>query len=340
MPPRGHSSSSHSHSSSRSHSSSSRSHSSSSRSRSSSYSSGPARHSSSSHSAIPKMRTRVNQPTGYRPSAYNNQRPISHRGIRHDYIYYPVDWFDEATGKGYRKGYYDENGQYYDDVVFKKNGQYDNVLCKCEYCDTTIKKDWKDGETLTCPNCGAAMKVISNLDEDATEQNINITDKMSADKSTVGMIITVFVFIFICLSFISTIGSAIRHATWQNPGYQSEYSYEETYMSNPEMFGYKLYLKKGDGNSYSISNASSYDKMLEWDDGYESYIDPDTQCYIWYNTDVSPNTWQYWYEDVSYRYESGWMEHDKTGWYIETDAGQWEPLSESVSTDNLWYIQE
>ena len=130
MPPRGHSSSSRSssssHRSSSSRSSSSRSsssRSSSSRSsgsrssfsgrssRSSFSSSGPSRHSSTSRNSRPvnrqavHARPRVNQPTGFRGTGYS--RPSYHYGRSHDYVFFPVGWTDETTGRIYEKGYYD-----------------------------------------------------------------------------------------------------------------------------------------------------------------------------------------------------------------------------------------
>ena len=116
MPPKGHSSSSHSSRSS-SHSSRSSSRSSSSRSSSSrssgsrsSYSGGsgsrfsgsscgPSRHSSTSRKSHPirtgpstrtmaPSRPRTNQPTGYRGSG--GTRPSYYYGHRHDYIFFPV----------------------------------------------------------------------------------------------------------------------------------------------------------------------------------------------------------------------------------------------------------
>ena len=125
MPPRTHSSSSHS-SYSRSSFSSSRSYSSRSSS-SSSYSrpSRPSPHSSTSHSSRPSYsssvqrpktipnRPRNNQPTGFRP--VQGVRPAYHYARRHDYIFYPVAWVDQSTGTSYQAGYYDEDGYGGDD---------------------------------------------------------------------------------------------------------------------------------------------------------------------------------------------------------------------------------
>jgi hypothetical protein len=62
-------------------------------------------------------------------------RPRYYYGRRHDYVYYPESWVDESSGRSYAKGYYDENGQYYENVAFEKDGKYENVVCHCPYCD-------------------------------------------------------------------------------------------------------------------------------------------------------------------------------------------------------------
>ena len=49
------------------------------------------------------MRPRVNQPSGYRP--FGGMAPRYVYGRRHDYIYYPVAWVDNDTGRSYEKLY-------------------------------------------------------------------------------------------------------------------------------------------------------------------------------------------------------------------------------------------
>ena len=71
------------------------------------------------------------------------------------------------------------------------------------------------------------------------------------------------------------------------------------------------------------------------------YYDEETECWIWWNTDVDPNVWQYWYEGISSDYgDYGWMEHDDTGWYIEASRGNWIELPSRYDTGNLWYIED
>ena len=91
--------------------------------------------------------------------------PIPYHCVRHTYLYYPIDWTDETTGKKYKRGYYDEDGLYYEDVAFLSNGRYENILCQCEYCDTVSKLDWSDDGPLICPQCGGSLRIKSALDE-------------------------------------------------------------------------------------------------------------------------------------------------------------------------------
>ena len=150
-------------------------------------SSGPSRHSSSSRSAATKYRssyvrsgsmagsiiprTRYNQPRGYVAGNHYNINPIPHYCVHHNYYYYPFSWTDEASGREYKKGYYDEEGKYYENVVFRTNGTYKTVICKCEYCDTITKIDWTEGGPLICPQCGGTLTIVSALDEYTQDPN-------------------------------------------------------------------------------------------------------------------------------------------------------------------------
>lgn len=109
--------------------------------------------------------------------------------------------------------------------------------------------------------------------------------------------------------------------------------------NNRSLLGDTLTLTQCGNGVYRISAVSTPNsKQLQWMDNFESYYDASTDCYIWYNTDVSPHTWQYWYDGISSNYESGWMEFDNGRWYIEMDQGEWERLPSEYSTLSLWYI--
>ena len=337
MPPSHHSSSSHSShssshssssrsSSSRSYSSSSSSRSYSSRSSSSGGSSrGPSRHSSSSHSSRsfspPPSRPRVNQPTGYKPTG-SSQRPRHVYGRRHDYVYYPTPWVDSSTGTSYEKGYYDENGNRYDDVAFSQDGVYKNVLCHCPYCGQDAVMDLSASDVgvkqLQCPGCGGPLEIRSMLDDavQGSAPSGSVT-RQDAPKKKRGCAILLYALLaFVILSAL-TVFSSLRQLNTRS-----------------------LQLVSTGYNSYRVADSDeSPDLTLSWDKESESYYDPDSECWVWYNTDVTPNVWQYWVEGISSDYgDYGWMEHDADGWFIEADQGVWIEVPAWYDTSGLWYL--
>lgn len=356
MPPSRHSSSSHSssHHSSSHHSSShhsSSSHSSSSR----SYSSGPSSHSSSSHYssssstsrsyAAPKPR--YNQPRGC------SYTPVTHRCRSHEYFYYKTPWVDATTGTNYRSGYYDENGNYYSGLITKQ-GDKNIAEFECEYCGNRAKYEWKEGEIPTCSCCAAQMTQVSGFAVDSMDNTPSGSfasqygNRRSSGAPTPGIIksIIAFVVIMAVINSCSVLSSIFGHSrnyeenhTTYNTANTNNNSSSNQYSGyNPDIFGYDLYLEETYGNRYIISAADEdYSKYLWWEEDYESYYDRDSDCYVWYNTDVEPAIFQYWYEGISSEYgDNGWMEYNKDGWWIETDDDEWEPYT--GDTSKLWYI--
>ncbi len=107
-----------------------------------------------------------------------------------------------------------------------------------------------------------------------------------------------------------------------------------------DIFGHELYLKSSE-DGMVISDSSDYDLNLTWSDYDESYYDADSDCYVWFNTDMDPSLWQYWYEGISSNYEdSGWMEYENGNWYIETKSGNWEQIDLSGYGDRIWHFSD
>ena len=360
MPPSRHSSSSHS-SSSRSVSSHSSSSHSSSSSRSHS-SGGYTRHSSTSHSSgsgasnsggsrssyvrsgspIGNVirRERTGQPQGYRAKIGANA-PTTHYCISHNYVYYPQDWTDESTGTAYRRGYYDEQGKYYEDVIFKKDNRYENVLCRCPYCNALTKITWRDGEPLVCKNCGGTLEMLSSLDE--YTQDPGYTNRTARTKTlSRGASNAAATGIFIAAAaIIAAAGFFIFKAEDAVPAEEHAPISAQAPVSNTEIFGTTLYLTDEGEGTFSIAEneTASWDRKLTWDYGAQSYYDPVSDCYVWYNTDVSPNLWQYWYEGISSDFgDFGWMEYEPDGWYIERAEGDWIPLPDKYDASALWHF--
>ena len=112
-------------------------------------------------------------------------------------------------------------------------------------------------------------------------------------------------------------------------------------LSNPELFGETLYLKRWNIGGYRFtSDGGSYDKKLTWDSAEESYYDDESGVWLWYNTDVEPALWQYWYEPISGDYGNyGWMEYEDGKWYIEGSRGNWVLLPKKYDASALWYVE-
>lgn len=384
MPPSSRSSSSHaSSSSSRSSSfrssSGSRSFSSSSSRSSSSYSrssSGPSKRSTSSHSSsyssytpskstsksrmATPQRTRINQPAGYMLGGV--LAPRRYYGRRHDYIYYPSAWTDSATGKTYREGYYDENGQYYDNVAFRENGKYQNVLCHCPYCgtDTVLNLDNMEGATqeLKCPNCTGQMEIKSELDEviSETEQDsfhrntdnaVSIEEKKKKRKNTAIIIASILALLLVRGAVRNSIRNRLEQAI--EPQVQAVQVVENNNTSNVDDLqllpgiqiteGKPVYLELQQDGYHVVSDPIRADKILYWNSAYDTWYDEYVDAYVVYNNDVSPATWQYWVEGISSDFgDYGWMEHDDEGWWIETSQNNWIKLPSGYDTSRLWSI--
>ena len=319
-------------------------------------------------------RPRVNQPTGYRPSLHHNIRPITHYCVHHNYVYYPYDWTDESSGRTYKTGYYDENGEYYQDVVFRTNGTYKNVICKCEYCDTVSKIDWTEGGPLICAQCGGTMKIVSMLDEYTRDPNYDslcqrrdyvdyadadscrgdygdpsyggYDDTPSRNTGKYKLIFYALLALFLLLPSIHlnsrSSGSSYDYnvVVW-NGSPEQEPSYAESFSSpsNPELFGTVISLKELSPGVYTITEAGDGSRTLVWDEAEQSYFDESSGLWAWYNTDLWPELWQYWYEPISGDYgDYGWMEYENGVWYIEAKSGSWIPVPEQYDTSALWHI--
>ena len=293
-------------------------------------------------------RPRFNQPSGWNAGEHGGRMPETHYAVRHNYVYYPIDWVDSATGRQYKKGYYDENGQYYEDVVFLRNGKYENVICECEYCGSVAKVDWSgDGQAPNCKNCGAVMTVRSALDEYTQDPGYSnrgldhyggVNYGSSRTKKPGCLIATVIGVIVIAVMAIFAMIAGFFSD--RDPGY----SYPDPdpgYVSNVDIFGENIYLDYNGDGEYVISDDgdATFDKVITWDYGEDCYYDRDTDLFLWYNTDVSPNIWQYWYEPISGDFgDYGWMEYEPGQWYIEVDWGDWQEVPSTYDTDVLWHF--
>lgn len=132
-----------------------------------------------------------------------------------------------------------------------------------------------------------------------------------------------------------------RRPSYQDPGGQVVVTNANgRVLTNPELFGKTLYLKRGDSGGYRFTTDGSYDKKLVWDSAEESYYDDESGLWLWFNTSVEPPLWQYWYEPFSGDYGNyGWMEYEDGQWYIEGTLGTWIPLPQKYDASLLWYVE-
>lgn len=335
---------------------SSRSRSRSSRSRSSSSSS--RRHSSSSHSSssqrrssVSSQRVRYNQPTGV--PAHIISKAICMNCRNHTYVYYSEPWVDNNKGITYQKGYYDETGKYYDadDIVFKnQDGSY-TAHFVCEYCGSEADLAWKEGVYPTCSSCGAQMnKELTYVDDIIQVESYQSTQRaQETSGKTAGIIKKILIGYIVAIFAIVILGNIFAAISlWHSfdafddvtgVSYVTDSDAEEYHeVSNIDIYGTDIYLDEVGDNTYVICDETDdYEKHLTWDYGADSYYDYDSECYLWYNTDVSPNLWQYWYEEIAGSDYYGWMECEGSSWYIEVSDTEWEEYT--GDTSKLWHIQ-
>ena len=191
---------------------------------------------------------------------YSTLKPKYYYGKQHDYVYYPESWTDQGSGTTYQKGYYDENGQYYADVSFTKNGKYENVICNCPYCgqDTILNLTADDvaAHHLQCPHCGGPMTIKSELDEylqqpaenthvyNSEESLRQFSERAKKKKSRKWWIIG-----FVLL-ILWAIGSVAEDSSVSNE-YQNQTIQQYNYNSGPaDDFGAEIHLRSRGQNAY------------------------------------------------------------------------------------------
>ena len=255
-------------------------------------------------------------------------------------MFFPAGWIDEATGRSYEKGYYAENGQHYDTVAFENNGRYENVVCHCAYCDqdTLMNPSAEDISTrrLQCPNCGAPLEIRSALDTyQISPPGIAAGTVRSGGKKRI--LLPVMLSIVLILAGLTAFGSyLLRKDASQSNEFQIT-GQDPAAAPDEELFGDAIGLVHSGDNAYRVSGGAS-DKQLVWDTDADSYYDESSDCWVWYNTDVEPAVWQYWYEGISSDFgDYGWMEHDEDGWFIEESYGNWIELPAEYDAGDLWY---
>lgn len=300
----------------------------------------------------------MNQPTGFVIATH--LRPTYYYGRRHSYAYYPQAWTDAATGAAFAAGYYDENGRRYDSVTFEEDGRYKNVVCHCPYCDNESVLDLSAGDleaqSLKCPHCGGNMEIKSELDtilSQGEEENVSsdpsgYTAAPAKKKKSRGYIWIAIALVIMALGIYRRLPRS-QPAVEFSPIEYSEPQLDDVTITDPfpasepePLFtlGQPVYLEEQADGYHVVTDPLRAGKILEFDESADSYYDQDSDCWLWYNTDLYPAVWQYWYEGISSDFgDYGWMEHEDSGWYIQTGENEWIPLPGGYDSSRLWFIR-
>jgi predicted RNA-binding Zn-ribbon protein involved in translation (DUF1610 family) len=238
------------------------------------------------------------------------------RGLTHDYNYYPED-FTGSDGRVYHRGYYDENGQYYQNVGVEN----ETVELECPYCGTRAKIKWKEGMLPKCEACGGEYDI--HTDKAAPTQQVSGnpygTPGAGAQNNSAGGKILRFA----AIAAVVVIGLAILGV-----------------FSGSKDKGSSEVVQQVGGDTLYVDAIG---RDCVWDEEIGSWYDDESQCWFEFNRDLNPAQWQYWYENISSDYgDYGWMEYDdkEKQWYIETDAGNWEKLPSTYNTSKLWHMKD
>ena len=291
-----------------------------------------------------------------------HKRPTIFNGARHRYFFFAEPWTDSNTGTYFEQGYYDEMGHRYDSVAFEENGQYKNVVCHCQYCGQDMVLDLSSedaaGKGIVCTSCGAPMEICSMLDkiqEETTDSKDTHTysaeeslENTFPKKKKRGHIWLIILAAVLALGIEGGVKKAIREKLSPAPAISQ--SQQISVVENtentreddtPVSFGEYVAIEKQENGSYHVvTDVLRADKILYFDTEADSYYDETSNCWLWYNTDVIPAVWQYWYDGISSDYgDYGWMEHASDGWWIEESEGNWVPVPSRYDTSDLWFIE-
>lgn len=240
------------------------------------------------------------------PSPYRGTGSVtSFRCTKHDYEYCPSDWIGD-NGIAYRAGYYDEKGNYYRNIAVKNL----STMLTCDYCGNQMVYVWKEGDVPCCSKCGA-------------NYHIDIVDKpMNETLNAVKMIWKIYAVLFAVLMGILLVFQVLSM-----------------------VFGAIFRNSDGAGSSHRAMPSEVYVEEIGrtcYLNG-ENYFDPDTGCWFWWNDEIEPAQWQYWYEGISNEYEDyGWLEYDdyKQSWWIEMSEGAWGELDPDLyDTSKMWHFK-
>ena len=203
--------------------------------------------------------------------------------------------------------------------------------------------DAAEGHSLKCPNCGAPMEIRSELDTilSETPENTHVYNSEESLRNAFPQKKKTRVWpIVLALMLAFSLVNRVKERLSPEPVQQLPTTVSSGSTLSLAPFGDHLYLEKQEDGSYHVvTDVLRADKLLDYERDSDNYYDEASDCWLWYNREVEPAVWQYWYEGISSDFgDWGWMEHDADGWYIEKSAGNWIPLPEKYDASGLWYI--
>lgn len=264
--------------------------------------------------------------------------------LGHDYAYYPESW-QADNGTVYKAGYYDENGNYYQNIKVENSKEDLPMLLTCEYCGTEVKVKWTEGTVPNCSNCGAPLSMKGVQTDRAvasaagSSANYNAGGQNAGQKKKKRPILTILATILGISIVSSCVNSGISSDKTSSEDTLPVYESSDSASQYAEQAAADiLYLSETGDGIYEYASAGSFDKALEWSSSDEAYFDAETGFWLWCNDSVTPEVWQYWIEGVSDRYgDYGWMECEGDDWYVEVAYGDWQLYDGDTSW--FWHIR-
>lgn len=319
----------------------------------------------------PPLRPRKDQPTGF----HGNKPSLFLRSVNHDYLYYPVEWTDRKTGKLYKKGYYDEDGKYYESVVIQKDKHYETTVA-CSFCGTEIRLSWEEGSLPSCPNCGAALH--DTFDKALYEDEIkDITEKIRIPapdpspkirprttyakdqepifketettfprieraKPALGIILPLTA-LSVFFIVIMAIDASEKKAPSGFMEYKNDYEYYSSIIESdtqetslPDYYT-KFYTPDDLKESVFVRKIG---RMCYLDE-HKQYYDEESGCHFWFDPDQDPPCVVYRFDAISDEFGSfGLMKYDyeEKRWSIQVSFNNWIHLPDKYDESTLWHL--
>lgn len=263
-----------------------------------------------------EKRERKNQPSGYYGNNHSNDLIIEYYCEKHDYLFFPESWTNDKTHWHYEKGYYDENGKLYSNLILSENGVYKGDL-RCSKCKALNKNIlWSEEAVPSCRECGDSfIDELERLPSDKVLKKVetNNPEKQKKEKTLklIGIIAVLVIIVAFSLVLLESFGVISL------PGLKKPIKSDSVYVQE-------------------LGRNCNYVSQIK------CFYDPETDCFFKGYKVKGVEEWEYWYYDISSKYgKYGWMKYDKDAkrWMIEVGNNDWEPLSEGKESDKLWHIK-